>query len=100
MIHPTQPHAYPVEQLHKHVEPLAEVRAQLVGHWTTRLSIGINVDSLERAQQHFLRLLPGDGVLAFFATTVFGQGKAGVALTTSSVQWLGDDQTRHGPRVS
>ncbi|MFO7567102.1 MAG: hypothetical protein R6X02_30940 [Enhygromyxa sp.] len=86
------PRAYPVEQLRKHAELLAEVRAQLVGNWTSRLSIGITFDTLERAQQHFLRLLPGDGVLAFFATTVFGQGKAGLALTTSSVQWIGADQ--------
>jgi hypothetical protein len=89
------PHAYPVEQLRKHADLLAEVRAQLVGHWISRVCIGINADSLERAQQHFLRLLPGDGVLAFFATTVFGQGKAGLALTTSSVQWLGNDQVPH-----
>jgi hypothetical protein len=86
------PHAYPVEQLRKHAELLAEVRGLLVGNLFTRISIGINVDTLERAQQHFLRLLPGDGVLAFFSTTVFGQGKTGLALTTSSVQWLGDDQ--------
>jgi hypothetical protein len=86
------PHAHPIEQLRKHADLLAEVRALLVGHWTSRLCIGISVDNLARARQHFLRLLPGDGVLAFFATTVFGQGKAGLALTTSSVQWLGDDQ--------
>ncbi|PRP91059.1 hypothetical protein ENSA5_59080 [Enhygromyxa salina] len=88
------PDAYPIQQLVRHADLLAEVRAQLVGHWTSRICIGITEGVRERAQQHFLRLLPGDGVLAFFPTTVFGQGKAGLALTTSSVQWLGDDQTQ------
>jgi hypothetical protein len=42
-----------------------------------------------------LRLIPNDSVLAFFSTTVFGQGKAGLALTTASVQWLvADDEPR------
>lgn len=89
------PQVYPVQQLRKHADLLAEVRAPLIGHWLSRVSIGISAETLARAQQHFLRLLPGDGVLAFFATTVFGQGKAGLALTTSSVQWLGDDQIVH-----
>ncbi|KIG19641.1 hypothetical protein DB30_00150 [Enhygromyxa salina] len=45
-------------------------------------------DEQRRARQEFLRLPLGDSVIAFFSTSIFGQGKAGLVLTTASVQWL------------
>jgi len=86
--------AHPVLQLLRHAELLAEVRGPLIDHWARRVSLMLDVDTLARAQEHFLRLVPGDGVLAFFATTVFVSGKAGLALTTSSVQWFDGEQGR------
>ncbi|MCA9682080.1 MAG: hypothetical protein KC457_07770 [Myxococcales bacterium] len=86
-----RPLAPAVQRLRVHTDRLAAVRAPLLKNWGSRLWIGVHDDTLSRAQQHFLRLVPGDGVLAFIATTVFAQGKAGLAFTTSSVQWrIGD----------
>ncbi|NVB41739.1 hypothetical protein G6O69_28150 [Pseudenhygromyxa sp. WMMC2535] len=90
-----RPLAPAAQRLRIHADRLAAVRAPLLNDWGTRLWIGITQGTLSRAQQEFLRLLPGDGVLAFIPTTVFGQGKAGLAFTTSSVQW----QCGEGPAV-
>ena len=87
------PHAASVLSVVTHGELLAEVRAQLLGSWLTRPWIGMDESAPARAHQHFLRLHVNDAVIAFFSTTILGQGKAGLVFTTASIQWQIADES-------